>query len=595
MEQKYEKHLKKQEDVLNKLTKTFNMLGYLKLITLLILIGSGIYSFYPIFRLSFLVSAIVFLILLVFLSILHNNADQKIQYRKGIILIDKKYIDRINGKWIDFEDMGYEFINSEHPYSLDLDIVGKKSLFQLLNSTSTYHGRQAFAHDLLLNDYPINEIAERQKAIEELTSSIEFSHDFQYYASKIKPNEKITLILKEIKNTELFMKSKPLRYILKYCPLFITPFSIVVYIFQFKSLFLIAFILLAIQALIWSLGYLKIKMYFIGIDNLGYTLVNYSKVFTLLQTQSFKSDKLNSIKNNLTLADYSASSALRELNGIISRIDVKSNPIVYFVLNVLLLWDYECAFKLEQWKMKYSAVSESWFTSLGEFESLLSFSNVSNVIKDTCFPEIDKESRTIKSIGIGHPLISNDNRVCNDFIINNEIIIISGSNMSGKTTFLRTLGINIILARNGCNVCAKQMSLPLLEVITSMRIADDLNEGVSTFYAELKRIKRILELSKSKQNVIFLIDEIFKGTNSVDRLLGAKAVIKKLNAYKVMGLITTHDLELCKLSSIQGILNYNFTESYIDKNILFDYKIKEGEAKTTNAKFLMQAVGILNE
>ena len=166
--------------------------------------------------------------------------------------------------------------------------------------------------------------------------------------------------------------------------------------------------------------------------------------------------------------------------------------------------------------------------------------------------------------------------------------------MSGKTTYLRTVGINIVLARAGGPVCAKEMVFSDLHIITSMRIADDLNEGVSTFYAELKRIKKILDAAKCNHSTMFLIDEIFRGTNSIDRLEGAKTILTKLNQLNAIGMVTTHDLELCDLQlRISRIQNYSFSEYYENKKICFNYKMQPGKAKTTNAKYLMELIGII--
>ena len=262
-------------------------------------------------------------------------------------------------------------------------------------------------------------------------------------------------------------------------------------------------------------------------------------------------------------------------------------------MNVLLLWDFECAFLFEDWKKKNAPHCEKWFLALGELESLSCFATLDNVCNRTCYPRMVAYP-IIEAEEMGHPLIPNDVRVTNPLRLRNNIVIISGSNMSGKTTYLRTVGINIVLARAGGPVCAKEMTFSDLSVYTSMRIADDLNEGISTFYAELKRIKGILDAAKNDRTTLFLIDEIFRGTNSVDRLSGARTVITKLSKMGVSGMITTHDLELCDLQqTIPRIQNYSFSEFYKDGQILFDYKIRPGKSKTTNAKYLMELLEIL--
>ncbi len=249
---------------------------------------------------------------------------------------------------------------------------------------------------------------------------------------------------------------------------------------------------------------------------------------------------------------------------------------------------------LDEWKRKYADISEQWFLALGDLESLMSFANLARVCNNITLPIVLSKNKAIQANKMGQPLLTNDNRINNDIAFNNSIFIISGSNMSGKTTFMRTVGINLVLAQCGSFVCAEQMSFSPMKIMTSMRIADDLNEGISTFYAELNRIKGIIELASKQSDMLFLIDEIFRGTNSVDRLSGAKAVISKLNDSGVVGIITTHDLELCELTSqFMRIKNFSFSEYYQDKKIHFDYKIKMGKSCTTNAKYLMELVGII--
>jgi len=247
---------------------------------------------------------------------------------------------------------------------------------------------------------------------------------------------------------------------------------------------------------------------------------------------------------------------------------------------------------LEEWKEKYSKLSEDWFLKIGELESLISFANLPNACSNMSTPIYTDDKNIIKAEEIGHPLLPNDKRISNDMAIDDNILIISGSNMSGKTTFLRTVGINLCLAKAGSLVCANKFTFSNLNILTSMRITDDLNEGISSFYAELKRIKLIVDEAKKNQDILFLIDEIFKGTNSIDRLYGAKTVISKLSGLNTIGLISTHDLELCSLANSR-IKNYSFSERYADNKIYFDYKIKEGKSETTNAKYLMEIIGLI--
>jgi len=567
----------------------FNVLGYVKLF-LALLIGILIYHIFTKgFPLELIISCAAAFIILVIFWIYHNRLHDNINYSKGIISICNRQIDRITGKWTAFEDTGVEFVDAEHAYACDLDIIGPKSLFQFLNTTHTWHGRQTFANDLLRPAYGRRELEERQEAISELSNDIDFASKIQYHLSQIGVDSSAVKLVEELKDKKPFSKHKAVKILLNYAPVLNFIFIAGIIVFQQKSLYLSGAIIALIQAIIWIVGMPRTQKYLGVMAHLPYKLSAYSTVIEILTGKDFTSEKLKRINAQLNVA----SQAIKDLGKIADKISAKHNGIIYFIVNVFLLWDYECAFLLEEWKSKYSHLAEQWFTAVGEFESLLCFSHLPNACDNTCLPVISEKGNVIETRGMGHPLLPNEIRINNDLQFNKNIFIISGSNMSGKTTFLRTVGINLVLARSGGFVCAQQMTCSPFDIMTSMRIADDLNEGVSTFYAELKRIKGIIDFAHKKPNMIFLIDEIFRGTNSVDRLTGAKTVISKLNVLGVTGMISTHDLELCELAHIYGrIKNYSFSEHYKDNGIHFDYKMKPGKSKTTNAKYLMEMVGI---
>jgi DNA mismatch repair ATPase MutS len=231
---------------------------------------------------------------------------------------------------------------------------------------------------------------------------------------------------------------------------------------------------------------------------------------------------------------------------------------------------------------------------LGIFEALASLAMISQLNPEWCFPEFKKGHLILSADDMGHPLINSQQRVNNDLKLDNQIAVITGSNMSGKTTLLRTIGVNLVLAYAGAPVCARKFDCTIMDVFTSMRISDDLHSGISTFYAELLRIKMIIDFSKNEQDMIFLVDEVFRGTNSRDRVTGARNVLLNLNKPWAIGLISTHDYELCDLENDNSgrITNYYFIESYTEDQIKFDYLLKPGSCKTSNAKYLMKMAGI---
>jgi len=589
----FEQEIKKHEERLLKQNLTYKRVGYIKLAH----VAFVAFFIYLIFNyndnpIPFIVSSIVIFLLIGF-WIFHGKLKEEINYSKGMIQINQRHLDRITGAWSGFSDIGSEFVNHDHAYASDLDIVGRKSIFQFLNTTNTWHGRQQFANDLLAPSYTAEEIQKRQEAILELSEAIPFSNHVQYQFSQIGVHVTAKFIPKWLADKTTFMKSKALKTLAIYAPLITLLFAGFTFLTSITFLYFPVLVLFACQLLIWGASFFKTSNYLADIAHLSYNLDAYTQVIKSLQAQSFNSEKLKQIQEVLSDSENAAILAIKELARLANRANMRRNGIAFVILNMTLLFDITTAIGFCAWKQKYANYAEAWFVNLGEFESLLSFSNLPNVMPTTCLPKI-VAGKTIEAKEIGHPLITNDKRVSNDVMLKDHIFIISGSNMSGKTTFMRTIGVNLILARCGSFVCAKDMHVSLLSVITSMRIADNLSEGISTFYAELRRVKRMIEMAKEAPDTLFLIDEIFRGTNSVDRLVGAKTILEKLDELRVVGIITTHDLELCDIAKTKSrIKNYSFSESYSENEIHFDYLMKAGKSTTTNAKYLMRMMDII--
>jgi len=592
MKTSFSDRINTHEAALKKMTPLFNFVGYGKLLGILLLGALVYFIFARSFPIGLLVVGVFVLAGNVALWIYHYKLHRKMKFLSGIIAINRRHLDRMHDKWITFSDTGSEFIDREHPYSGDLDIVGKKSFFQFLNTTHTWHGRQAFANDLLQPNYNENEITTRQNAIAELNKDIDFSNKMEYAFSQIGQHRSIEKLFDELNNNQPFINNKIIKSLFMYMPILTFIFASTVLLFQLENLRPAAIIIIAIQVFIWSYWMRATHSYLKVLSHLPYKLNAYSQVISIIKSKPFDAEILKKIQAQLSNDEASAEQAIKELDKIANKVRIRHNILLWVLLNALLLWDIECAVAFEKWKKKYAPVAEEWFVALGNIESLLSFSILPLICNHTCLPVVST-AKKMSAQALGHPLISNKIRVNNDIFCEDAIFIISGSNMSGKTTFMRTVGINLVLARAGSYVCAKSMHFPLLHMMTSMRVADDLNEGISTFYAELKRIKNIITLAEKHPRMIFLIDEIFRGTNSIDRLSGAKAVLSTLDKLGAMGIITTHDLELCEIAtSYPRIQNHSFSEEYRDNKIYFDYTIKPGKSTTTNAKYLMQMVGI---
>lgn len=590
MHLKYEVEIQKREAARAGHSKMANIIGIFKLIWVVI---SG-YTIYNAWSNHFPLMLVVLLCaevaIFIIVSFYHQKILDRAAYETGLIDIAQKNLSRMSGEWNTFVDIGKEFVNYNHDYAVDLDIVGRHSLFQFLNSTNTYYGRSKLAQDLLNPDYSQENIQMRQNAIAELSGNYFWTSHIEYFFSKIGIDTSFPKLILELQSKKSFIKNVFVKLLLNISRM-LTCSSVLFALFtKDKVGIAVASLLIAFQLLLWGIGFIKINRYLGVMRKLPYKIERYNDVIKEILQQDFTSTKLREIKSIL----LSSQEAIRDLSKISSNISQCQNGIACLILNALWLWDYKNAVDLDRWKQKYGDSVEICFSVLGELESLLSFANLPRNCSVACIPTISKQTNKIQAKNMGHPLLNNKYRVCNDLELNNNILIISGSNMSGKTTFMRTVGINMVLASTGSYVCAEQMTLSIMKVMTSMRISDELTEGISTFYAELKRIKKIIDAAQVKKRLLFLIDEIFRGTNSVDRLKGAEGVLEKLHAFGICGIITTHDLEVCKLEdTYKRIANYCFYEHYVNGEIYFDYKMKKGVSKTTNAQYLLKKVGII--
>lgn len=315
----------------------------------------------------------------------------------------------------------------------------------------------------------------------------------------------------------------------------------------------------------------------------------------LIERETFEGDLLLGYKQELISGKTSASKKIKSLYRILNQFDNRGN-MLYGALNILFLLDIVLIRLAEQWKKNYGNEVEKWMTAVAEFEALNSLAAFAHANPQYTFPQIIFEKDFVfKAANMGHPLIISNTRITNSFELDGrgKIAMITGANMAGKSTFLRTLGINTILTYIGSPVCASSFTISPVRIFTSMRTKDNLEEHISGFYSELLRLKRLLQLIKPEEPpVLYLLDEILKGTNSADRHEGAEALIRQLTQSKSFGLIATHDLALGELKLENNIDNYSFNSTFEDNKMLFDYKLQEGICKSFNAKQLMAEIGI---
>ncbi len=536
-----------------------------------------------------LVSTVILLVLFARFVFWHQGFQREQKHHSHLSQINKNEEGAMNDDHSNF-DGGNEFISADHPYAYDLDIFGEHSIFQLCNRTVTFIGKEKLANILGITANK-KTILERQEAIAELAEKIDWRQNFQAYGAEIEDNPAHLRILKTWLQDEPFILKNKLITALRFVVPFLSITGLMLFFFQ-PWYIAILFLLPALWAMRTTVE--KINDTHQRTTHTGKILANYARLLGHIEKEEFNSALLKFWKSELTVNENVPSKKIKRLSYIISQLNVRYNAFA-IILNLIGLWDIHWVASLEKWKAKHKDELPKWFDVLKNFDALISLSTLAYNHPAWTFPTITKNAY-LKGIELGHPLIPRQQMVPNDLEMETtgHIKLVTGSNMAGKSTFLRTVALNIVLAQTGSKVCAKELSLPHLAVYTSMRTTDALHESTSSFYAELKRLKIILDAVDRKEQVYFLLDEILKGTNSKDRHTGSKALIEQLIKSGGAGIIATHDLELGSLEAkYDGDLeNLCMEVEVTDGELDFDYKLKKGVSKSFNATTLMRNMGI---
>ncbi|MBD7914734.1 DNA mismatch repair protein MutS [Clostridium sp. Sa3CUN1] len=591
----YEEEISKNEDKIKDLNKIINIISIIRLGIVLAVIAA-VYYFFKIENVVLLILSIVIgLAIFLIVAIFHNKKIRDRKETKLIISINSKGIDRINGNFKKVEDKGEEFLDEKHPFTSDLDIFGRNSLFQMINSTKTKFGREKLSEIISLKEIPRKEeIVKRQEAIKELGEKVKWRQEIEVKSTLKKSGLKDINKLLEWANSERKINS-----LFKIIPYFFIALTII-------SIVLVTIKILPITYLIlvFMINYLVVKVLTKDLsevislfDSHKKDIEAYSNILELIDKEDFKSELLISLKNKLRNNDTNVIKEMKRLKSLVDWLGDSSANGYYLILNVTLLSDIFILRNLEEWRKLNGDKLKEWLEVMGEIEALASISNLAFDFESWCYPKIyDEDILEVKDLA--HPMLG-EKAVSNSFNLNSrngvsrKVALITGSNMSGKSTFLRTIGVNLLLSYIGAPVCAKEFSCSIFSIYTCMRTKDNLEESISSFYAEILRIKILIEAAKRGEKVFFLLDEIFKGTNSRDRHEGAMVLINQLVKNGAMGLVSTHDLELCDLEKTkEWIKNYNFQEYYEGNKIKFDYTLREGRSKTQNAVHLMKLAGI---
>ena len=538
-------------------------------------------------------SSLIWIAIFIILIVIHSKITERLSYLNAQAIVIQRYLDRYNNDWKAFDETGLDYVDNVTGVMKDLDLVGKNSLFQYFNVASTIRGKKCLLDKLTRTSFNEKGIIEEQKAVLELSNNNNFVLSLETYGRMLEKPKVNEQIIEDFVNNLGKNKVKRSWGFAKYLIPILTIITIVMFLFEFyfKLSVILVPVLIFGQLIIAIINLNSHGIIFEQVSKLSHCLNNYQNISHLIKQSTFTSPFLVELQARLE----ASSIAFDELKSISSAVKQRNNLLAFILLNGLLLWDINCKERYDRWVKQYASSIERWLDAIGEFEALTSLQVLLHTKDVTCFANFHGDQTTYLEFGEAyHPLMPNEQAVANSFMMNHQVCVITGSNMSGKTTFLRTIGINLVLAYAGGPVMAKSFDCSLMQIFTSMRIEDDLN-GISSFYAELLRIKQIVEANRQGNLMIALIDEIFKGTNSKDRIIGAQETVKQLSTNNIFTFITTHDFELCELENEISCSNYHFNEYYQGDKIKFDYLIKYGRSQTTNAQYLLKMVGITKE
>lgn len=589
MKQEYYQQLLQTEDkVIHKLKETSNRYTFLRAIVFVVFL---LFVYINVTDLTITYFSMLGISMAMFIGLVyfHGKVRQQLAYHENKAIILRQYLDRFDANWADFKEDGERYKQNEYFIAKDLDLLGKHSLFQFLNVAKTSLGQQKLVESLVRPTYSLNTLKQRQKAVQELAENVDFSIEIQTLLVDTNKKDDIEAIREFLK--KIHEGIKPQRYVWLIRIVTIMVIGLGIFRFFGEASFSIMFLAILVNLLVANIGGLRYHCHFELVHSISKSLNRYQKIFALIQKERYKSPYLSTLLQDIQ--NGQAVNGIRDIYKVSEMISQRQNVIGNFFLNGFFIYDLLCVDQLYRWKKRYYEDVLLWFDCLGEMEALLSLAILPQTREKTSFPNFIEKPLIIDFDEVYHPLMIEKQAVANTFRLVHQANIITGSNMSGKTTFLRTLGINMVLAFAGGAVCSKMATLSYMTVLTSMRIEDELSSGTSTFYAELKRIKQMIDASDLPQPICCFIDEIFKGTNSADRIVGAKAAIERLMKDNVVVFVSTHDFELCDLEQTFPLSNYHFKEEYQDKKITFDYLIRSGRCHTTNARYLLEMVGII--
>jgi hypothetical protein len=511
---------------------------------------------------------------------------------------------RARDEWQSLPEDGAAFADPEHPASADLDVFGPRSLFQFINVAHTSYGQAALASHLSKND-PRDTILERQRAVRELVPALDRRQELEAYTlrSANPPGQRASQnhsaldlgpLIRWAESEPVFLPRTAFVWAARLLPLLTLAGFIASKVFGLPAL-LWALPLSAQLGLSVRSGQDAVRV-FNAVSASPGAFARLRPTLTLIENSAVEAPLLVRLGEVLGKGERSASQQMRRFERVLGWFELRHNGMIYPFINVLLMWDVQCVVALEKWQRDSGKALSPWLQALGEWEALSSLAGVAYDNPDFTFPEIVPERSVFEGTALGHPLIAARQRVSNDVLLAGagSALLVTGSNMSGKSTLLRAMGLAAVMGLAGSAVCASRLRLSPMRVHTSMRISDSLSAGVSHFYAELKKLRMALVAAQGDYPVFFLLDEILHGTNSEERQIGARWVLGQLIEAGATGAVSTHDMALCALppSLMHKVRTVHLRESVDGERMTFDYKVRPGPVSGGNALLLMRSLGL---
>lgn len=592
-ENHYTERLSLTEGQLQQVKKQIFRISMLRL-ALFIAGIAGLYFFYNQTTLLIVCICLTFLPLFILVKI-HNRFFIRKEWLETQARIIQEELQALSGDYSSFED-GKEYVNPEHPYSFDLDIFGRRSLFQSINRTCTFFGKVRLTEWMQNHLHEKTSIEKRQEMIREISEHTLFREQFRVaglvHHDQSSDGEKIQT-----------WSQSPAQYLhAGWVKAFIWGVPVI------NSLLLItslagwtSFSWLGLSFgifLVLSFGIIKRATYIQETYGKQLKSLNgYARLIALAKAENWKSAGMQELMERFNLNGQSPIQALQQLSKELDRLDLRNNQFLYVLLEGSIFFQLQEIVRIERWKARYGQHISKWLETVGELDALCSLGTFAYNHPQYTYPELTEKPFCFLATQMGHPLMPASQCVKNDATIPSRpfFLIITGANMAGKSTYLRTIGVNYLLACIGAPVCCERLKLYPNQLITSLRTSDSLSDNESYFFAELKRLKRIIDLLNQGQQLFIILDEILKGTNSMDKQKGSFDLIRQFMQLKANGIIATHDLLLGSLIKQfpEEIRNYCFEADIKENELTFSYKLREGVAQNMNACFLMKKMGII--